>query len=351
MQRQPTTQDITWLLDLDRNKQLDLNPPYQRRSVWTPKDRRFFLDTIFRNFPSPAIFLHKQISNEGAVRYHVVDGKQRLQTILMFVNNKIKMDEDYGDARLNGKRWRDLAEEVELKHQFWNYRLPVEMIDVPNGELINTVFDRLNRNSRKLTAQELRHAKFDGWLITKAEVEADAEFWRDIGIATRARSKRMTDVQFISELLCALLEETPLGFGQEELDDLYAKYDDLAELDDFSEEVFLEELEAAQNYIAAMEKHNGSVKTWAKGFGPFYSLWCAVALTDNRDDPAYVADRYAEFMLAVDELANLDPAAPIPAGAIYLQATRYRENSRGASTETPQRMERFNVLREVLFSR
>lgn len=39
MKRCPTTQDITWFLDLDRNKQLDLDPPYQRRSVWTRKDK------------------------------------------------------------------------------------------------------------------------------------------------------------------------------------------------------------------------------------------------------------------------------------------------------------------------
>jgi hypothetical protein len=47
MQRRPTTQDISWFLDLYKNGQLDLDPPYQRRSVWSRKHRRFFLDTIF----------------------------------------------------------------------------------------------------------------------------------------------------------------------------------------------------------------------------------------------------------------------------------------------------------------
>jgi hypothetical protein len=42
MQRRPTTQDVTWFLDQNRNGQLQLTPPYQRRSVWTTKDRRFF---------------------------------------------------------------------------------------------------------------------------------------------------------------------------------------------------------------------------------------------------------------------------------------------------------------------
>jgi hypothetical protein len=71
MQRRPSTQDLTWLLDLNQNRQLDLDPPYQRRSVWTVKDKQFFLDTIFRNFPSPAIFLHKTVNEEGHATYHV----------------------------------------------------------------------------------------------------------------------------------------------------------------------------------------------------------------------------------------------------------------------------------------
>ena len=73
-----TAQDISWFLDLDNRGQLDLDPPYQRRSVWSPKDRRFFLDTIFRGYPSPSIFLHKEII-DGKTIYYVVDGKQRLK--------------------------------------------------------------------------------------------------------------------------------------------------------------------------------------------------------------------------------------------------------------------------------
>ena len=43
MERRPTTQDLTWLIDLRRNNQLDTDPPYQRRSVWTRSDKQYFL--------------------------------------------------------------------------------------------------------------------------------------------------------------------------------------------------------------------------------------------------------------------------------------------------------------------
>src|ERR1700678_2713686 len=215
MNRRPTTQDITWLLDLNRNGQLDLDPPYQRKSVWTSKDRQFFLDTIFRDYPSPAIFLHKTIAADGSSTYHVVDGKQRLETILSFVNNKVRIAKDFGDVRLNGKNWKQLEGEQELRRRLWNYQIPVEMVDVIEGNVVNEVFDRLNRNSRRLTDQELRHAKFEGWFITTAEAEEEKDSWKKLGIVTTARAKRMADTQFISELLMVVITQGAAGFDQD----------------------------------------------------------------------------------------------------------------------------------------
>lgn len=348
MDRRPTTQDITWLLDLDRNNQLDLDPPYQRRSVWTPKDRRFFLDTIFRNYPSPAIFLHKNISDDGRVKYFVVDGKQRLETILNFVRNKLRISGEYGDARLDNKKWKDISGDLDLKHRFWNYQITVEMIDAREGDLVRNVFDRLNRNSRRLTAQELRHAKFEGWFISRAEAEADLEEWAALGVATRARSNRMIDVQFISELMAVLIRERPLGFGQEELDALYAEYEDTQEVADFSEVDFDEKFSKSKETLLALEAIDNTVTKWARGFGHLYTLWCVVALSDSLPEISAVAGRYASFMAKVDELADHPADQSLPVGPEYPLAAKYRENARGASTEETQRIARFDALRSAL---
>src|SRR5580704_17929716 len=262
MKRRPTTQDITWLLDLARNKQLNLDPPYQRRSVWTRQDRQFFLDTIFRDYPSPAIFLHKTISDDGHVIYHVVDGKQRLQTILDFTNDKIRISKDYGDARLNGKKWSNILQsDDKLKHRFWNYQISVEMVDYVEGSLINEVFDRLNRNARKLTRQELRHAKFDGWFAMQVEKESEKDVWKTLGVVTTARVKRMADTQFLSELMLVILENGVLGFDQDALDEFYGKYDDTPEDSEvnFSEEKFTKTLMAARTLLTKMQEHEASV--------------------------------------------------------------------------------------------
>lgn len=348
MDRRVTTQDITWFLDLNRSGQLNLDPPYQRRSVWTINDRRFFLDTIFRNFPSPAIFLHKEIGPNGAARYHVVDGKQRLQTILLFVNNKIRIADEFGDDRLNNKRWKDIDKETDLKHLFWNYQVTVEIIDILDGELVNAVFDRLNRNSRKLTPQELRHAKYDGWFVTRAELETESDVWRILGVTSRARSKRMMDVQFMSELMAVVIAREARGFDQTFLEEMYAEYDEIAELADFSEEDFTTRFNRTKDALAAIEEHNKSVSRWAKGFGPLYTLWSVLALADALPDLVGVANRFEAFMSKVDELSGLEPGAATPQEPDYALAAAYRENSRGASTEQPQRLARHAALKAAL---
>jgi uncharacterized protein with ParB-like and HNH nuclease domain len=100
MARNLTTQDVSWFLDLYEKGQLNLDPAYQRRSVWSLRDRLFFIDTILNNYPAPRIFLHKTLDEQGRSTYHVVDGKQRLQTIIQFTQDKVRIPDDFADINL-----------------------------------------------------------------------------------------------------------------------------------------------------------------------------------------------------------------------------------------------------------
>ena len=109
------TQTVAWFYDLIRRGLVDLDPSYQRRSVWTKPYKRYFIDTIMRNFPSPPIFLDRRIDTSGNTRYAVVDGKQRLLSILEFIKGDIALPDDYGDARLDGKYFTELSPELKSK--------------------------------------------------------------------------------------------------------------------------------------------------------------------------------------------------------------------------------------------
>ena len=359
MERRVTTQDISWFLDLYNNDQLGLNPSYQRRSVWSSRDRKFFLDTIFRGFPSPSIFLHKSINEKGKTIYYVVDGKQRLETIFSFIDNKLSIDKNFGDIRLGNKKWRHLQsdEDLDLRHKLWDYVLPVEFINVDeSGTYVNEVFDRLNRNSRKLVEQELRHAKYDGWCISFVEKESESSEWKDLKISTMARAKRMKDVQFISELLIIILMHKVCGFDQNNIDYHYATYDDPFCEDfqfDFNEELVRANFDITKHYLIECEKKGEIITKHAKDFRHFYSLWAIIALNNNRlPDVEEFIVKYSEFMEGVekfkdqnfiDEFTNSEDTSELQGCFKYYRA------SVGANTEEPQRKTRHAILLNVIF--
>jgi hypothetical protein len=74
-----------------------------------------------------------------------------------------------------------------LSDRFFNYSFSVEQLESEDDAQWDEVFNRVNRNQKTLKDQELRHARFDGWLIDKAESEAKDGFWEKLKISTRDR--------------------------------------------------------------------------------------------------------------------------------------------------------------------
>ncbi|MGV9007956.1 MAG: DUF262 domain-containing protein [Brevundimonas sp.] len=351
MQRQPRPQDISWFLDLSRNNQLDLDPPYQRRSVWTTGDRRYFLDTIFNDYPVPAVFLHKSFDEAGNSIHHVVDGKQRLETILMFAADKLRIPTTINDPRLAGKKFSEL--DRDGKERFWNYSVSVEFLQVVDDTVVNNIFERINRNSRKLAAQELRHAKFEGWFISFVEAQSNDAAWDKLGVVTKARARRMADVQFLSELFLTTIKADIQGFSQSALDEAYAIYESpeeapLSETTDVLEARFMEGREFLSHAWDADDRIRAPLRNQAT----FYSVWGHLQTHhDPARTPAEFARKLADFfvrMKTITEAPMTIPEKSHPDHGLMIAAFRFGVNLSGASTDETPRRERAEALAEGL---
>jgi hypothetical protein len=345
MNRTLTTQDISWFLDLHSRGLLNLEPPYQRRSVWSPRDKRFFIDTVLNNYPAPPIFLHKTLDGDGKATYHVVDGKQRLQTIIEFTLDKVRIPDDFSDINLQKQRWKNL--DKSAKENFWNYVLIVEMIPDVSDSAIRNIFERINRNSRKLTSQEMRHAKYDGWFIDYVEGEAEKTEWKAFGVVTTARTKRMADVQFLSELFAIVLKQKILGFDQDHLDELYAEYEETSDIALFVEDDFLSEVDRIKNVISELFRLDQNIRNYAKIQSHFYSLWSYIALAnkDLHNEVGEFKDNYMQFMSTVMNILSDDTTLKEEdEGSEFAHALQYANNTRGASTDFAQRERRHTAL-------
>ena len=76
----------TLISDLQHGK-INLSPAFQRGQVWKPKVRQKLIKNILLRKPIPAIFWYKELK-ESIYTYNILDGKQRIESIILFIGNK-----------------------------------------------------------------------------------------------------------------------------------------------------------------------------------------------------------------------------------------------------------------------
>ncbi len=64
---------------------LQLDPSFQRRSVWNLDYQRSFIDTVLRDYPCPPIFLEEDTEPGRPTIWNVIDGKQRITALISLV--------------------------------------------------------------------------------------------------------------------------------------------------------------------------------------------------------------------------------------------------------------------------
>jgi hypothetical protein len=220
MALQPTfgERTISELSLMFRDGQINLEPGFQRNSVWTRTDRQRLIQSIVQSYPVPSIFLYKQ-ERRGRIVYDVIDGKQRLETVFMFTEQG-RFKRDRFEARL------DLGEGLE----WWNwgdirrnssanaaairgYKVPTVEVAGQLSEIID-LFVRINSTGKRLTSGEKRHAKFYTSPFLKAADHLAAHhrgFFINHRVLSPAQLDRMKGTELIAELLMSLNQGAPIN--------------------------------------------------------------------------------------------------------------------------------------------
>lgn len=240
-ERNSTKLTISEFYDNYTLNKYNFDASYQRKSnVWAEDKKSFLIDSILKNYPVPAIFMRPIVDGNGKTKYDIVDGKQRLQAIISFIEGKIPLTTYFAEDRFLDEASRHLAENIAGKNfedikeekanndyikQFWTYALQIEYLYEDDIELVSSVFDRLNRNGEPLNAQELRNAKYSITLLLKLVKKlSEISFLKDK--LERLKIERMEDEEFVSELLFLVLNKKTLDSTPTILDAQYEKYKD-----------------------------------------------------------------------------------------------------------------------------
>jgi hypothetical protein len=236
-------QTISWFQKEYREGSITLRPPYQRKPVWAARQKNYLIESILFGMPVPEIFVHETTTADGNTLHAVVDGQQRIRTVLQFLglttvgpDGKEEAEEsefagfalDKFEKRTEpspwlGKRFADLSKEERVK--FFEYKFHLRYLYASDELELREMFRRLNRYLTALNAQELRHATYVGPFAKLSEDLAENEYWLKSGLITRALIRRLGDVDFVSQLLIGVIHG-PEGGSAGIVDEYYRTYED-----------------------------------------------------------------------------------------------------------------------------
>ncbi len=208
-------------------EEIDFDPPYQRYgNVWPDDKRQLLLDSILNGYDIPKFYLHyitdfdNEINKSGK-SYAIIDGKQRLQTIKDFIENKLKLSKEFvyeknPDLDLKNRSYEDLAYEFpDVKFDFDSFELDIVYVITDEIERIEELFYRLNEG-KPLNSAEKRN-RIVGYLNNQIRriIESN-EFFLDRFIYT---NKRLQYSDTCLKLILTEFENELVTFSQKTLDE------------------------------------------------------------------------------------------------------------------------------------
>jgi uncharacterized protein with ParB-like and HNH nuclease domain len=209
--------------NFQKREELNLNPWYQRRSVWTPSQKAYLINSLFENKPIPTCYVrhYLDVDAEKSIK-EIVDGQQRIRAVLSYLN-----DEFTAPVVSGGKKVKFSGLSQSERQTFRMKKLSIGyLVEASDTDVID-IFGRLNSVAKTLNEQEKRNAKFSGAMkqFCLRQGAQYVSFWRDTNLFTANDISRMLEVQFTSELTYNLLNGLS-DFSQARLNKMYEDNDE-----------------------------------------------------------------------------------------------------------------------------
>lgn len=193
------------ILDQLVRENIQLNPRFQRRDAWDITRKSRFIESIFLGFPIPQIVLASQEKTRG--KFIVLDGKQRLLTILQFYGRSETPNDSFAlknlefRPELNGLTHEKIQNDILLNSvldALDNQTIRTTLIRNWRTEsLLYKIFLRLNLENTPLSPQELRQALHPGDFINFLDDESiKNQALRKI-LKSKNPDSRMRDVELL----------------------------------------------------------------------------------------------------------------------------------------------------------
>lgn len=180
---------------------------FQRGFVWTRGQMDRFIESILLGYPIPGLFLVRQRADK---RYLVLDGQQRLRTLLAF---KKGIHNDRRFVLVNvADDFKDLTYETlpdAQRRTFDDAFIQATIVstdETPSSlDAVYQIFERLNSGGTQLTPHEIRVALYAGPLIEELERLNSLESWR--ALYGEKKNSRLRDQELVLRVIALFMDE------------------------------------------------------------------------------------------------------------------------------------------------
>lgn len=161
------------ILEMLEYNEINLNTDFQRSSdLWDDGRMSKFIESLFLKLPIPPFYFNIVYleNNPEKIHWEVIDGLQRLSALRKFCfgdpkKRILKLQDLDFFTELNGKHYEEIPR--HLIRNFKASQLQLHLV-YPNTpfEIKYRIFERINTTNLKLRDQEVRHALYQGGIVT-----------------------------------------------------------------------------------------------------------------------------------------------------------------------------------------
>ncbi|OQY53740.1 MAG: DUF262 domain-containing protein [Candidatus Parabeggiatoa sp. nov. 2] len=160
-------------------------PDYQREFVWQPDKQSRFIESVLLGVPLTPFLVSEDEDN----RLEIIDGSQRIRTLLAFYENKLKLRKLKKLTQIEKAKFEYLPRSLQNSIKNRDFRIIV--VSHVNLSIRQDIFDRINTSSEKLTDSEIRKGSYSGAFYDLVlELKKDHAEFKAICPVSDAKGKR-----------------------------------------------------------------------------------------------------------------------------------------------------------------
>lgn len=263
------SENIQRIYEFYKKKIFLVNRKYQRKLVWNVEEKKSFIDSIIKGYPVP-LFLLAEIKSDEEDKLEIIDGMQRLNAIVSFIEQEFEVDGNYFDLNtmVETKLLYDKNEIQQnlpkmdrgLCSKIAGYVLPLSVYKIDASKEIDEIFKRINSGGKQLSRQEIRQSNSlgnfssvvrklaskirgddsasDKLLLNNMKeisisnkklnygIDASEVFWVKHYILPKEKVRQSIDEEVIADMLGAILLGSKTTSNSELIDNYYGIFDE-----------------------------------------------------------------------------------------------------------------------------